>query len=169
MNDPRVGSPFPGLTFAGELDDLQTLPMEVTMTEDWKGWLNGKVLNEAKTIYGGSLTHFRFLPDVGAGQVVLVPARDEKEYGAVAVQYSPTMNGAEVNLRWALKRFPYKWPKERVYAFPVVTRTAPNQRQYLALVVKDPAARPARKRSASPAAPAGEAAAGKRQLSENGD
>ncbi|MFZ5824555.1 MAG: hypothetical protein ACOY94_09525 [Bacillota bacterium] len=143
--DPTRGSPFPGLKFAGELDDLQDLKEEITMNEDWTGYLNQLVLNKLNENHPGRLSHLRFLPDPSTGIVILVPAQSPDEYGATEIRYTETENGALVNLRRAVQRLKVQKLAGRIRVFPVVARTAPDGKTYLAFVVKNSKSRPARK------------------------
>ncbi|HEY3367721.1 MAG TPA: hypothetical protein VGK74_21905 [Symbiobacteriaceae bacterium] len=143
--DPQAGSPFPGLTFAGDLDDLEGLPLEVTMNDLWIGFLGQKMMVELNRLHPGRLAYLRFIPDTAAGMVIIVPGTSSTEYGAVEIQYSETENGAQANLRQALLRLKVVRQPGRVRIFPVITRQAPDGNSYLAFVVKDSATRPARK------------------------
>lgn len=143
--DPHANSPFPGLSFAGEWDDLSELKMEIAMTEDWQGYLNRLVLVKQNELFPGRLNYVRFLPVPEAGEVIVVPADDPEEYGATEVKYTETETGAWVNLRLALKRLRVNKLQGRVRIFKVVERTAPNGKVYLAFVVKNSTTRPARK------------------------
>jgi len=135
------------------------------MNASWEAYLNGKVMAEQTKLYPGHLAFLRFLPDPELGMVVIVPAKSEKEYGAVPLQYTGTLNGAIVNLRLALKRMEFEPQKGRQFVFPVIQRPSPQGQTYLAFLVKGAQGRPARrvvKASAQPAAappPAGPAAA----------
>lgn len=150
--DPGAGSPFPGLKFAGELDDLNEIPLEVTMADRYEGYLNTRVLDLFNPLVNGKLLHLRFIPDPQAGEVIMVPSQSDKEYGATPLNYTPTTNGAEVNLRLAIKRMRFPIMKGRTYTFPVSTRTAPNGQVYPVLVVKDAENRPTRRPRQRPAA-----------------
>ena len=143
--DPSKGSPFPGLIFAGELDDLANQKLEITMTEDWVGYLNQRTLVTLNANHPGRLSHLRFLPDPDQGMVIMVPAQGESEYGAVEIRYTGTEHGAEVNLRRAVQRLKMQKQAGRIRVFPVVERTAPDGTTYLAFVVKNSKTRPARK------------------------
>lgn len=138
------GSPFPGLNFAGELDDIEELANEITMTEDWLAYLNRRLLVMSNANHPGRLTHVRFLPDIETGEVIMVPCGKD-DYGAEELKYSETENGASVNLRLAVKRFRLQKQSGRVRVFPVTERKAPDGQVYLAFVVKNSGTRPARK------------------------
>lgn len=142
--DPKAGSPFPGLTFCGELDDLESQEMEVTMTEGWRGYINNRVLTKLNRLHPGTLTHLRFLPDPDTGTVIMVPAANAEEYGSVALEYGPTLNGAAINLRLAVKRMQIRSVKGRVQVFRVVERVAPGGQTYLGFIVKGAETRVAR-------------------------
>ncbi|HLN62692.1 MAG TPA: hypothetical protein VK464_14190 [Symbiobacteriaceae bacterium] len=139
-----AGSPFPGLTFAGELDDLEDLEFEVTMTERWLGYLNLRVVQELNRLHPGRISHLRFLPDTAEGVVIIIPA-GEKEYGACELGYSDTENAATVNLRRAVKRFKLEKKAGRVRVFPVIEKNAPNGDKFLAFIVKNTETRPAKR------------------------
>jgi hypothetical protein len=144
----KAGSPFPGLSFAGELDDLASLPMEVTISDKWVGYINGRVLANLNELHAGRLSHLRFLPDKAEGHVIIVPG-EQGEYGAEKLEYSPTENGATVNLRLAVKRFDLAKQTGRNRVFEVFEKKAPDGSTYLAFLVKDSETRPARKVKAS--------------------
>lgn len=145
--DPRVGSPFAGLAFAGELDEFQTQLLEVTMTDRWKGYLNQRVLNEFNQLYPGRLAFLRFIPDPDQGMVIMVPTANGSDYGAMPVEYTDTENGAFVNVRLAVKRCNVVTIRGRTHVFPVTRRTGGDNKPYLAFVVKDAATRPSRQRA----------------------
>jgi hypothetical protein len=152
--DPTKNSPFPGMKFAGPLVDLESLALEITLNEEWLGYMNDRVLKRINDLHGGRLAYLQFLPDEATGDVIMVPGASEKDYGAMEVKYSPTENGAFVNLRLAVKPLKIKKLRGRVRVFPLVERLAPNGKIYLACVTKDAETRPTQKRGA------GEAAAG---------
>lgn len=143
--DPHVGSPFPGLSFAGELDDMNETPLEVTMSERYEGYMNFRTLELFEPLVSGKLLFLRFLPDVEQGEVIMVPGSSANEYGATPVNYTPTLNGAEINLRLAVKRMRFPVMKGRTYTFPVSTRRAPDGKVYPVLKIKEAESRPTRK------------------------
>lgn len=142
--DPKA-SPFPGLTIAGEHDDLVDLPNEITMTEDWIGWLNQLLLSNINENSPGRLSHVLFVPDTEAGEVIIMRC-NHNNYGATEVKYTETENGATVNLRLALKRFKLQKQPGRIRVFPVTERKAPDGQICVAFSVKNSETRPARKR-----------------------
>ena len=140
----RSVAAFPGLTVAGELDDLMSLPYEIPMTEDWLGYFNLRVLDAVTTYYGSKQNFFRFVPDPATMEVIILAARDEQEYGAQPVKYVETENGAYVSLRLPLKQLKVNKLAGRVRTFPVMTRTGADGKTYLAFSVKNATNRPVR-------------------------
>lgn len=138
-------SPFPGLTFAGELDDLESAPLEIPMNADWIGYINVRILAMIQALISYQLRYLRFLPNVEEGCVILVPTKDAQAYGAEEVKYSETEKGATVNLRLAVKRFNLQKSKDRVRIFAVFEKKAPSGERFLAFRVKESGTRPARK------------------------
>lgn len=148
-SDPTKGSPFPGLSFAGELDDLQELGREVTMTEDWLGCFNLPLISLLNINHGGRVSYLRFLPAPDEGIVIMVPCSKD-DYGAMELKYSETEKGVLVNLRLAVKRFDLPRQAGRVRVFPVVDRQAQDGKTYLAFDLKNGTTRPARKLKKEP-------------------
>lgn len=147
--DPFVGSPFKGLSFAGANDDKLDVPREVTVNDKWIGYMNVRVLGEVQQHHGGRITHLRFLPDTVTQTVTMVPGV-QIDYGAVAVDFTDTEAGATVNMRLALKRFELQKHPNRVRVFPVIERVGDDGRTYLALDVKNSTTRPTKKLKKGP-------------------
>ncbi|HYF95850.1 MAG TPA: hypothetical protein VD969_26835 [Symbiobacteriaceae bacterium] len=153
-------SPFPGLTIAGEMDDLLELPLEVSMTEKYAGYFNARVLAEFNRLYSGRLAYLQFVPDPATGDTIMLPAADEKAYGAVAVDYRPTENAAVINLRLPMKRLNVFPQPGRVHLFPVIERKAPDGKVFLAFATKGATTKPAvRRKSKSKSEQAAQTAA----------
>ncbi|MDF2630358.1 MAG: hypothetical protein K0R39_4189 [Symbiobacteriaceae bacterium] len=138
----RTVAAFPGLEVVGELDDVLKQPLEITMTEDWKAYLNAHVMMEAAKFYTGRITHVRFLPDQANSQIIMLQAQSEKEYGATKVEYSETESGTIVNLRQPLQKLGVKRMEGRVRSFPLVIRTGADGKEYLALTLVGAGSRP---------------------------
>jgi|GEM_PF-2530355 len=150
-----VDSPFPGLRWATSADDVTSMKMEMTMSEKNEGYLNLRLLSALSSGFSGRLTHLGFIPDPENGQVIMVPlpARQAGVDGVEELKYSDTENGATVNLRLALLQMKVEPKKGRVIAFPVVTRTAPNGVDYLALDTRALTTRPSRSAKKTEAKP----------------
>ncbi len=120
--------------------------LEITMTEENEGYCNLRTLLAVGANYSGRLTHLAFLPDPAEGHVIMVPvpASMAGVDGVEALKYSATENGATVNLRLALLQMKVERKKGRVISFPIVTRTAPNGVDYMALNTKALKTRPSR-------------------------
>jgi len=144
--DPSDGSPFPGLSFAGPLDDLQDHALAITMRWNWRGYLNVRVLGELNQRFAGRIRYMRFLPEPERGLVIIIPTCDSREYGAIPVDYEARGSGAMVSLRRAVMPFGLTRQCDRNYVFPVKTRTAPDGRVFLAFQVPDAETRPVRRR-----------------------
>lgn len=142
----QTAEAFPGLVIAGELDDLNGLPKEVTMTEDWMLYMNAWVMSELGATYEPRPAWLRFLPDPATKDVIVLPAKDGNEYGAQEVRYVETENGATVNVRLALKKLQVPRLPDRVRIFPVITRKGNDGKMYVAFSVKDGSTRPVQKR-----------------------
>lgn len=138
-------SPFPGLFVSGELDDLESLPLEVVVTDKWVGYFNQRIIADLNQRHPGRISYVRLVPDVAEGMVIILPAKDENEYGAVAIDYTDTEAGASVNVRRPMQKLKADRVEGRLRVCQVVTRQAPNGDEYLAFVVKGSTTRPARK------------------------
>ncbi|HWI62183.1 MAG TPA: hypothetical protein VNT75_10125 [Symbiobacteriaceae bacterium] len=140
----RSVAAFPGLTVAGDLDDLMSLPNEIAMTEDWLGYLNLRVLATAIEYYGAKPNFVRYVTDPVTMEVIIIHAKDENEYGAQPVKYVETENGAYINLRLPLKQLKINKLPGRVRTFRVTMRSGADGKPYLAFSVKDAKNRPVR-------------------------
>lgn len=142
----RTVAAFPGLVVAGELDDLQDMPLEVSMTDDWLAYFNLRVMTEAGRLMVGRINYVLLVPDPVAGQVMILQAKDKDQYGATEVKYVETENGAWINLRLAMKQLGVSRQKDRVRIFPVTFRPGADDKKYLALSIKEGVSRPVQKR-----------------------
>lgn len=150
-------SPIPGLQVAGPDDLKRLLPMQVTMSYDWKSYWNQAVL---EAVRGGSkrrLTHVKFMPDVENGLLYVVYAMSG-DYGAVRLEYTGPETGAELSLYVPLLRFDLERDEGRQRIFPVESHAAPGG-TFIALNVGKSTSVPVKKRAVQ-ATPADEAAAG---------
>jgi hypothetical protein len=141
--DPRISAAFPNLRIAGPLDDIEAAPLEVTMTEDWIGYLNIAVMGKMNELCPSRITHVQLLPDVKSNLVILVPC-EPTDYGAAELKYSATEAGALVNLRLAVQALKVTKLANRVRIFKVTTRPGSDGLTYVAFSTKSPKSRPAK-------------------------
>lgn len=153
--DPTKGCPFPGLSYAGPMDDVKAMDLEIPMSESWLGYLNERLMMELQRLHPNHpLRYVQFVPDVAGAQTMIVPAADEHAYGAVKVEYSPTENNATINMRTAVQAHRLPVLKGRTRVFQVTFRKGSDGKEYLAVMINDRESRPAQKRKAPDVVPA---------------
>ena len=142
VNVDRCVSAFPGLQVVGDLDETLKLPLKVTMTEDWMGYLNAHVMMQLEHYYGGSAAAWRFLPDRDNGQIIFLKAEDDAAYGAARVLTIKTGTGMRVNLRRPMQKLGVERLPGRVWSFSLLSRTGEDGREYIAITTAGATTRP---------------------------
>lgn len=162
ITQSRTLGAFPGLEVVGEQDDVLKQPLEVTMTEDWKGYMNEHIMMHVAKYYVGRIIYWRFLPDPVNSQIIFVQAQSDKEYGATKVEYSETESGTTTNLRQPMQKLGVKRLVGRVRSFKLVVRIGADNKEYLALTLVDSTSRPvvSKKKKSQPSATGTTGAAG---------
>ncbi len=121
-------------------DLMQNYPTEITVTDDYQGYLNPRVTAIVDQLSGSHVTHVKFIPLREDGYVIVVPAVPD-EPGATELVRSKSLRTGTVPMRVALRDFALEFPSGRKLKFPVYSvdielPTATESSRKLVLLVR---------------------------------